>query len=225
MVAGTGYHLIQQKSFYRWILLGALCWWFICTAFLGLQALVAYLPWKSPSTTVYLSAVDGILWMDLSIASNRRFNPGQYIYLWFPRAGFRALSQHVLCYVSVCEFESRKEKWNVHIVARPHRKLNRALYNLYRLQRTEKGLRRQPVAVFGPYGRPLELSYYGTIIFALEDIGLFRALPYIEMLLRASCQRKAMVRRVEVLWKRERLFGKPGEVDREFQGRTKDLNR
>lgn len=107
------------------------------------------------------------------------------------------------------------------MVARPHRKLNRALYNLYRLQRTKKGIRSQPVAVFGPYGRPLELSCYGTIIFALEDIGLFRALPYIEMLISASCQRKAMVRRVEVLWKRERRFGKPGEVDESFKGELK----
>jgi hypothetical protein len=218
MVAGTGHHLIQKNSPYRWILLGAICWWLVCTVFLGLRALVAYLPWKSPSTAVRLSAADGILWMDLSIKSNRRFSPGQYIYLWFPLAGWRALTQHVLCYVSVCEFEGPKEKWNIHMVVRPQRRLNRALYHLYRLQQTQKAFRRQPVAVFGPYGRSLELSCYGTIIFALEDIGLFRALPYIEMLLRASCQRRAMVRRVEVLWKRERPFRKSGEVDERFMG-------
>lgn len=102
------------------------------------------------------------------------------------------------------------------MVARPHRKFNRALCSLYRLQRTEKALRRQPVAVFGPYGRSLELSCYGTIIFALEDIGLFRALPYIEALVRGSCQRKAMVRRVEVLWKRERPFSKSTKLTTEL---------
>lgn len=75
--------------------------------------------------------------------------------------------------------------------------------------------------VFGPYGRTPELSCYGTIIFALEDIGVFRALPYIEMLLRASCQRTAMVRRVEVLWKRERPFSKSDKVDDRFMGELK----
>jgi ferritin-like metal-binding protein YciE len=70
----------------------------------------------------------------------------------------------------------------------------------------------------GPTVEHFELSCYGTIIFALEDIGVFRALPYIEMLLHASCQRKAMVRRVEVLWKRERPFRKSGEVDESFMG-------
>jgi hypothetical protein len=113
-----------------------------------------------------------------------------------------------MCYPSVCEFDVSKEKWNIHMAARPHHKLDRALYQFYHLQRTEKAVWRQPVVVFGPYGRALELSCYGTIIFALEDIGVFRALPYIEMLLHASCERKAMVRRVEVLWKRERPFGK-----------------
>lgn len=140
--------------------------------------------------------------------SSRQFSPGQYIYLWFPWAGWRAFSQHVIRYLSVCEYDASKEKWHIHMVVRPQRKLDSALDRFYRLQLTEKAVWRQPVVVFGPFGRALELSCYGTIIFALEDIGVFRALPYIEMLLHASCQRKAMARRIEVLWKRERPFGK-----------------
>lgn len=117
---------------------------------------------------VYISAVDGILWMNLSIASGRRFSPGQYIDLWFPRADYQALSLYILYYVSIYELESRKEIWNIQVVSRPHPKLNPALYNLYRLRRAEKAVRRQPVAVFGSYGRSLELSCYRTLIFALE---------------------------------------------------------
>ncbi|CAG8184769.1 unnamed protein product [Penicillium nalgiovense] len=57
-----------------------------------------------------------------------------------------------------------------------------------------------PVCVLGPYGHPPSLGQYGTVVFVLEDIGLFRALPFIRHLVQESRRRKNTVRRLEVLW-------------------------
>ena len=57
-----------------------------------------------------------------------------------------------------------------------------------------------PVCVLGPYGHPPSLGQYGTVVFVLEDIGLFRALPFIRHLVQESRSRKNAVRRLEVLW-------------------------
>lgn len=55
-------------------------------------------------------------------------------------------------------------------------------------------------AALGPYGHPPSLGQYGTVVFVLEDIGLFRALPFIRYLVQESRTRKNTVRRLEVLW-------------------------
>ncbi|OGE47191.1 hypothetical protein PENARI_c056G09329, partial [Penicillium arizonense] len=57
-----------------------------------------------------------------------------------------------------------------------------------------------PVCVLGPYGHPPHLGQYGTVVFVLEDIGLFRALPFIRYLVQESRSRRNTVRRLEVLW-------------------------
>ncbi|CAG7992059.1 unnamed protein product [Penicillium nalgiovense] len=57
-----------------------------------------------------------------------------------------------------------------------------------------------PVCVLGPYGQPPNLGQYGTIVFVLEDIGLFRALPFIRYLVQESRSRRNTARRLEVLW-------------------------
>lgn len=51
-----------------------------------------------------------------------------------------------------------------------------------------------------PYEHPPNLDQYGTIIFVLEDIGLFRALPFIQHLVQESRNRRNTMRRIEVSW-------------------------
>ena len=60
-----------------------------------------------------------------------------------------------------------------------------------------------PAFLFGPYGHAHRLGQSGTVIFVLEDIGLFRALPFIRDLVEKSRERTNMVRRLEVLWQTE----------------------
>ncbi|KAJ5283353.1 hypothetical protein N7505_001333 [Penicillium chrysogenum] len=74
-----------------------------------------------------------------------------------------------------------------------------------------------PVCVLGPYGHPPNLGQYGTVVFVLEDIGLFRALPFIRYLVQESRSRRNTVRRLEVLWQvRLKHFNHPHWVGDEI---------
>ena len=71
----------------------------------------------------------------------------------------------------------------IRMVARPQRGLTEILYR-------SSFTRPQPVAILGPYGRSHDFSPYGTIVFAVEDIGIFCALSFIGMLVEASHKRE-----------------------------------
>jgi hypothetical protein len=60
-----------------------------------------------------------------------------------------------------------------------------------------------PVCVLGPYGHLPRLDQYGTVIFVLEGIGLFRALPFMRHLVQESRSRRNTVRRLEIVWQVE----------------------
>ena len=86
-IAGTGYHLIQQKSLYRWIVLRAIGLWCVCTMVVFMQAMIAHKPWKHPRPS------GGVLWMEVNLPSNRAIRPGQFVQVWVPSAGYRIFTQ------------------------------------------------------------------------------------------------------------------------------------
>ncbi|KAJ5365259.1 hypothetical protein N7517_008145 [Penicillium concentricum] len=135
------------------------------------------------------------LWLDITQPLNRPIRPGQYVQLWIPRASFRAYFQLPLFYVAF--WEDGPTQRTVRMVAEPQAGFTRKLYH-----DALESPSRQPVIVLGPYGHPLNFYRFGTILFVVEDIGFFRALSYIEMLVQASNKREVMVRKLEVLWKR-----------------------
>jgi hypothetical protein len=51
----------------------------------------------------------------------------------------------------------------------------------------------------------------------VEDIGGFRMLPYIEILVEASRQRKALVRKLEILWQDDAVAGRSFSRYAEFE--------
>ncbi|OQE65759.1 hypothetical protein PENNAL_c0198G09455, partial [Penicillium nalgiovense] len=116
--------------------------------------------------------------------------------LWMPRAGFRAFFQLPRFYVAF--WENGPTQRIVRMVAEPQPGLTQKLY-----YQALKSPAKQSVMILGPYGHPLDFYRFGTILFVVEDIGFFRALSYIEMLVEASCRREVMVRKLEVLWKRQ----------------------
>ena len=148
-----------------------------------------------------MNSVSDFLWLDIELPLNRAIRPGQYVQLWMPRAGFRAFFQLPRFYVAF--WENGPTQRIVRMVAEPQPGLTQKLYH-----QALKFPDKQSVMILGPYGHPLDFYRFGTILFVVEDIGFFRALSYIEMLVEASRRREVMVRKLEVLWKRQ--VGKDG---------------
>ncbi|KAJ5993431.1 hypothetical protein N7451_009155 [Penicillium sp. IBT 35674x] len=215
-IAGIAYHLVQRHSLYRWVLLGATGLWLICSVAVCTRTVFA-----QKQSRAVISSWNGNLWLDITLPLNWTVRPGQYVQLWMPSAGFRAFMQLPLFYVVICEFDEPSGDLKVRMMARPQRGIICDLYHI-----TKGSQNPQSVKLLGPYGRPLNLSRFGTIVFILEDIGLFRALSYIKMLVEASHKREVMVRRLDIIWQRDETFEDPPWfetwrqqlLDRDFQG-------
>ncbi|KAJ5559532.1 hypothetical protein N7513_001931 [Penicillium frequentans] len=199
VIAGTTYHVFQRHSVYRWVILGAIGLWLICSLSVFVRTVFA----RKPSQAV-ISTCDGMLWLDVTLPLNQIVRSGQYMQMWMPSAGIRAFVQLPLLYVVVCELDDTSGELTVHMVARPQSGITS---NLYWIARDLP--KRLSVRLLGPYGRPLDLSRFGTVVFVLEDIGLFRALSYIKMLVEASHKREVMVRRLDIMWQRDEKFEDP----------------
>lgn len=201
-ISGVVYHLIQRQSLYRWFLLGAISLWLACSFGVWAATIIAQKPWRNTHCEMITSTAGGVLWFEVMLPIDRTVTPGQYVQLWMPRAGVRASLQLALFYVTVCDCNGSKSRRTVRMMARPRPGLTDNLYRAVSNSRTS-----QSVTVLGPYGRAHDFSRFGTVIFVVEDIGLFRALPYIEMLVEASRRREVMIRKVEILWQRAEAYG------------------
>lgn len=161
----------------------------------GASSLLANRPWTHDRPEIIMNASKGLLWLELSLCSSWKIHLGQYLQLWMPGAGPRAWMQLPLLYVVVCHND--KSHKIVRMVTRPHVGLMKRLYEKSQVSSSRFRL---PATVLGPYGRPPDLLGYGTVVMVVEDIGFFRVLSYIEMLVEASRRRKALVRKLEILW-------------------------
>ncbi|KAI2786997.1 hypothetical protein POX_f07350 [Penicillium oxalicum] len=203
-VSALGYHLIERKSQGRWYLLGAICLWVIVSGVTGGFSLISNRPWTHDRPDIRMSASSGLLWLELKLLPRWKIRPGQYLQLWMPRAGPRAWIHLPLLYVVICHNDDTHNI--VRMVTRPHTGLMQSLYERSRVSSSSFHL---PTTVLGPYGRPVDLLEYGTVVMVVEDIGFFRVLSYIEMLVEASRQRKALVRKLEILWQDDAVAAYP----------------
>lgn len=60
-------------------------------------------------------------------------------------------------------------------------------------------VRKQSVIIFGLYRQSYNLHLFEMVVFVVEDIGFYQTLSYIEILVQANRNWKAMIRKVEVL--------------------------
>ncbi|KAI2791721.1 hypothetical protein POX_c04596 [Penicillium oxalicum] len=112
-----------------------------------------------------------------------------------PSAGIRAGLQLPLFYVAACKKDGAHKI--ARMVARSRSGIIRKLYDRNLASPRGNWI---TVTALGPYGRPENLLRFGTVVLVVEDVGFFRALSYIEMLVKASVQRTALVRKLEILW-------------------------
>ncbi|KAJ6136890.1 hypothetical protein N7497_012142 [Penicillium chrysogenum] len=188
------YHLIDRVSSYRWVLLGGIC--------AGCAWSAGTCRGASPSRRALARSFNQLLWLDIAVPMGWEAQPGQYVQLWMPRSGVRSFLQLPSFYVAsvdtVHNAPGPPTTRTLRIVTRPRpgvtgriaQAADHATYSTIHF----------PVCVLGPYGHPPNLGQYGTVVFVLEDIGLFRALPFIRHLVQESRSRRNTVRRLEVLW-------------------------
>ncbi|KAJ5460975.1 uncharacterized protein N7458_002527 [Penicillium daleae] len=214
------YHLAERHSLYRWYLLGAICLWLLASFTVCLLTVLAYKPWQKSTYEITMNAPNRLLWLDITVPVGWNMRPGQYVQVWLPRSGTRARLQLLLFYVAVWEEDEVDSRGRIHMVAQPRSGLTTKLYQtaLHRAvlarnmaeqadsdrkvldpQSLDPTLR-QPAVVLGPYGCADDFSRFGTVLFIVEEVGFFRVLSYVGMLVEASRKRQAMVRKLEIIW-------------------------
>lgn len=187
-------HVRNQRSDSHWYLAGAVVLWVVLSVAATVHAVLIKRHWGYPWPRVKATSFLGLLHIDLTVPIHWNIQPGQYVYIWLPHAGLPARLQLALFYVV---FWDDKDKQRIlHVLTRPQASsLTGQLY----AKRSMHGAEHKAL-VFGPYGKPFDFPMAGTILFIVEDIGVMRVLPLICMLVQASEQRQAMVRKMEIVW-------------------------
>ncbi|CAG8879469.1 unnamed protein product [Penicillium salamii] len=196
------YHLIDRTSTYRWVLLGGVCTGLGWSAGTCLHTMWFHRSWSITSRRALARSFNRLLWLDIAVPMEWVAQPGQYVQLWMPRLGVRSSLQLPAFYVAsvdtVHNTPGAPTTRMLRIVTRPRPGVTGR--SAQAADHATSSTIQFPVCVLGPYGHPPSLGQYGTVVFVLEDIGLFRALPFIRHLVQESRSRKNTVRRLEVLW-------------------------
>ncbi|KAJ5340207.1 hypothetical protein N7541_009331 [Penicillium brevicompactum] len=196
------YHLIDRTSTYRWVLLGGVCTGLGWSAGTCLHTMWFHRSWSITSRRALARSFNRLLWLDIAVPMEWVAQPGQYVQLWMPRLGVRSSLQLPAFYVAsvdtVHNTPGAPTTRMLRIVTRPRPGVTGRIAQA--ADHATSSTIQFPVCVLGPYGHPPSLGQYGTVVFVLEDIGLFRALPFIRHLVQESRSRKNTVRRLEVLW-------------------------
>ncbi|KAJ5453746.1 uncharacterized protein N7458_004702 [Penicillium daleae] len=205
-ICGTAflaYHLRIAGSVYFWVLVSAAGQWAMSCGALWAQTMSALRSWKDVRLQAEARVSKQLLWLEISAPRQWNIQAGQHVQLWMPRSGYRSWLHLPLFYVAyVGEEEEQQQNIGSHTS-------NRRLHFLVHYRRgLTKRLALQavkanfsfPVFMFGPFGHPPCFGNYGTVLFVVEDIGLFRILPFIQQLVHGSRRRETVVRKLEILW-------------------------
>lgn len=199
------YHLWKQQSVFQWYMMGAVALWLVLSITAGFIAIFNRRCWSRASSSITSCVLQELLQPKIAVPAHWSIKPGQYVCIWMLHMGLRASLQLPLFYIAFWE------DWNEHEKdEKKHENMQRTLYVLtcpwpsrLTMQLYDNTLaHREPrwAVILGPYGRSNDFYDFRTILFIVEDIGIVRVLPFIQMLVVASQQRQAMVRKLEVVW-------------------------
>ena len=100
-LAAMAYHVWMRQSKYLWCLVAAATLWILLSVVSLAIPLIRRWGHSWPSIVVFPH--HELLSMDITVPASWRVEPGQYVYLWLPRAGLRIASQLPFFYVSSWE--------------------------------------------------------------------------------------------------------------------------
>jgi NAD(P)H-flavin reductase len=125
-----------------------------------------------------------------------KFQAGQFIYLSLK--GISALSMFDFHPFQICwDYIDENERQVIVLLVQDRGRFSRKL--LEAKPRSEP-----PYQAFieGPYGKPLSVDQYGTVLLFATDMGIAGQLPYIRKLLQHYRECKIKSRRIAVFWER-----------------------
>jgi hypothetical protein len=81
-IAAIEYHLFQQGSGYRWVLLGVVCVWFLCSLVVCMRAILTHKQWQGSHCKADIWVSQGVLWIEINLPIDRATRPDQYVHMW-----------------------------------------------------------------------------------------------------------------------------------------------
>jgi hypothetical protein len=192
-MATLSYHTWYQQSSCRWYLAGAGILWAVLSMATGVHAIVMK-RWGYAWPAVTLRPFHELLRLEITVPAHWTVQPGQWVYLWLPRASLRTCFQLPLLYVSF--WDDTPKQRTLYILVRPQ---SATLYDRLYMEEPLHDCQHSAL-LLGPYGQCVDLTAFGTILFIVEDVAIMRVLPFIRMLVLASEQRQAMVRKLRIVW-------------------------
>jgi hypothetical protein len=192
-MAALSYHTWNQRSSCRWYLAGAGILWAVLSMAAGVHAIIMK-RWGYAWPAVTLRPFHELLRLEIIVPAHWTVQPGQWVYLWLPRASLWTCFQLPLLYVSL--WDDTPKQRTLYILVRPQ---SATLYDRLYMEESLHDCRHSAL-LLGPYGQCVDFTAFGTILFIVEDIAIMRVLPFIRMLVLASEQRRAMVRELRIVW-------------------------
>jgi hypothetical protein len=170
-------------------------------------------PWGSSQKEVVMNSVSHFLWLDIELPLNRAIRPGQCLVIQLLRKPGLRLCYHTdyslrWSIFPECNIEPT-DTLSISTGSVQSSSSWRILdfferFHTLRCWWLQSRLKRPCIQSFTHCGFSGKArSTGGSLTRKYLDIGFFRALSYIEMLVEASCRREVMVRKLEVLWNRE----------------------
>ena len=124
---------------------------------------------------------------------------GQYINIWLPRVGYRALLEsHPFMIVSWAADTSWKPKLKtVQLLVEPR---DGFTHRLLRYAKRSSGKTKHLVLYSGPYGSPASMKEYGTVLLIATGFGIAAILPHLKELLDGYEKCEVVTRKIHVVW-------------------------
>lgn len=156
----------------------------------------------SSYSRAYITHIDDIVKIRLSLSRPLRVEAGQYICLWIPRVNSWSFLQiHPFTVTSWSE----KKQNDLDLLVHPQRGLTQKL-----LHYSKTGHSGSPCLAFftGPHGISASVRNYETVLMVASGFGIAAQIPYLKQLIYDYNACKARTRRVHLVWQLETI-GKP----------------
>lgn len=149
--------------------------------------------WGEPWTSARIVPLEGAAEVVVTLARPWIVQPGQFVRLWTPAAGFWSLWQTHPYSVSWWTEDEEGKATTISLLVKGQSGLTQNLI-------TKSPRTSFVVAIDGPYGQAIDTSRYRTIVLFATGIGIAAQLSVLKQAFYDYARGKNLVRRISVVW-------------------------